>query len=169
MKFVVNPPVPNEIVVNLPGPQGPQGEDGTSFSIKGKLLQTSELPTPPANDNDAYIVATELYIWAGGQWVNAGPFEGPQGPKGDPGPQGEQGEQGVPGERGLTGERGLQGERGLTGEKGDKGDPGSDGNSGAFYQSAPGAPYVAGDGHIFIGIDFPENFPDGSLFFRRIT
>lgn len=164
-KYVVSPPEPNEIIVNLPGPQGPKGADGTSFSIQGKLATAAELPLAPANNNDAYIVGTDLYIWVNGAWVNAGPFRGPKGDQGIQGVQGVPGERGLQGERGLTGLTGPPGETGLTGPQGPKGDQG---NSGAYLQTATGLPYVQGQGQIYIGVDFPANFPDGSLFFKKV-
>lgn len=167
-KYVILPPEGTEIEVHLPGPQGPKGNDGTSISIRGTLADETLLPTPPANPYDAYIVGSDLYVWAETEWANAGPFRGPQG---DPGPQGLQG---APGERGLqgpigqTGLQGPQGPQGVQGPKGDKGDTGEAGTSGAYYQSEAGLPYVQGEGQIYIGVEFPVNFPDGSLFFKKV-
>lgn len=167
-RFVVTPPIPNEVVVTVPGPQGPKGGDGTGIVIKGTLANIAALPATPATVSDAYIIGLDLYVWNGSGWANAGPFRGPKGDQGIPGGQGIPGERGLQGERGFTGNAGIQGNPGPPGNPGNQGLKGDPGNSGAFSQAAAGAPYVQGEGLIYIGVEFPTNFPDGSLFFKKV-
>lgn len=166
-KYIVTAPTPNEFEIYLPGPQGPKGDNGTSIHIRGKLTSTTLLPVPPVNSSDAYIIGVDLYVWTSTEWVNVGPFQGPKGDKGDKGDPGIQGLTGLQGEKGDTG-IGLQGPQGLQGLQGAKGDKGDAGSSGAYYQSAANNPYVQGAGQIYIGVDFPTQFPDGSLFFKKV-
>lgn len=167
-KYVILPPEETELHVHVPGPQGPRGNDGTSISIRGTLSSTASLPTPPANPSDAYIIGFDLHVWDGSAWINAGPFRGPKGDPGLQGPPGPQGERGLQGPVGETGLQGPVGPVGATGAQGPKGDTGAPGSSGAHYQSAAGMPYVQGEGQIYIGEEFPVNFPDGSLFFKKV-
>lgn len=167
-KYVIVPASETELEVHLPGPQGPRGDDGTSIAIKGTLATTAELPTPPATPSDAYIIGFDLYVWDGAAWVNAGPFRGPKGDAGTQGPQGPVGETGAQGPVGATGLQGPAGPIGPQGPQGIQGPAGADGNSGSYYQSAAGLPYVQGEGQIYIGVEFPTNFPDGSLFFKKV-
>lgn len=167
-KFVVTPPSSTEIVINIPGPQGPQGNAGTGIVIKGTFATADSLPNPPANNSDAYMVGTDLYIWTGTAWYNAGPFQGPKGNTGDQGTQGVPGERGIQGERGYTGLQGAPGTPGAQGIQGVPGERGETGDPGTLSQSASGAPYIASQGLIYIGVDFPTNFPDGSIFFKRV-
>lgn len=89
---------------------------------------------PYGQDGEGYLVAGEVYIWAG-VWVNCGGLkgekgdpgrdgadglQGPPGPAGEPGPAGADGAQGP---RGLPGETGPAGPSGAAGEKGEPGDP----------------------------------------------
>lgn len=76
------------------GPQGPQGipgtngtngidgKNGTSFSIKGIVSSTVDLPANPS-PNDAYAVGEaypyNIYVYTGEEWVNLGPIMGPPG------------------------------------------------------------------------------------------
>lgn len=82
------------------GLDGKDGKDGTSISIKGSLNSESELPTPPANASDCYIIGSDLYIWTGSAWKNVGQFKGD---KGDPGKDGVNGADGVNGVDGKDG------------------------------------------------------------------
>lgn len=104
----------------------------------------------------------------------AGPT-GLQGPKGDTGVTGAVGPRGPAGAPGLNGEDGAPGPPGppgLPGPKGEKGDPGSPGapgqDAGNYYQPAPGQPYSLTNGRIYVGVDFPTTFPDGSIFFQKV-
>lgn len=62
--------------------KGEKGEDGTSIKIKGTVSSVSDLPTPPADSSDCYIVGQNLYVWDGDSWVNAGQFKGDKGDSG---------------------------------------------------------------------------------------
>lgn len=59
--------------------KGEKGNDGTSIKIKGTKNSVDELPIPPDDPSDCYIIGQNLYVWDGDSWVDAGPF------KGDPG------------------------------------------------------------------------------------
>lgn len=64
--------------------KGEKGTDGTSISIKGDKASESDLPIPPSNVNDSYIIGNDLYVWVpdNNSWSNVGPFRGKDG---DPG------------------------------------------------------------------------------------
>ena len=62
--------------------KGEKGEDGTSIKIKGTVSSVSDLPTPPADPSDCYIVGQNLYVWDGDSWVNACQFKGDNGDSG---------------------------------------------------------------------------------------
>lgn len=62
--------------------KGEKGKDGTSIKIKGTVSSVSDLPTPPADPSDCYIVGQNLYVWDGDSWVNAGQFKGDKGDSG---------------------------------------------------------------------------------------
>lgn len=62
--------------------KGEKGEDGTSIKIKGTVSSVSDLPTPPADPSDCYIVGQNLYVWDGDSWVNAGQLKGDKGDSG---------------------------------------------------------------------------------------
>ena len=110
------------------------------------------MTTPIQFHGDARVAIEELQRVAheheGG--VDAGP-PGPAGPAGERGPQGPPGQNGAPGPQGPPGERGPQG-------------PMAQKN---FYQAEPGGPYVQ-SGFVYSGYDLPPEFPNGSVFFRRI-
>lgn len=55
------------------------GKDGTSISIKGQLNDVSELPIPPADSSDCYVIGLDIYCWDGEKWFNAGQFKGVDG------------------------------------------------------------------------------------------
>lgn len=100
---------------------------------------------------------------------------GLRGPKGDTGVTGSVGPQGAPGAPGLNGANGAPGPpgpQGLPGSKGEKGDPGAPGDpgqdAGNYVQVAAGQPYVLGNGRVYVGVDFPPHFPDGSVFFQKV-
>ncbi len=187
-KFVVTPPVPNELIIVTAGSQGPKGNDGTSFSIKGTLVSANQLPTTATN-GDAYLVGTDLYIRANNAWANAGPFRGTPGLAGTNGTNGVDGQNGVNGVNGLaagvrvgttrTVVNGTQASVVNVGSpsdsvldfnipQGPQGVQGTPGSSGALNQSVAGAPYIRTEGQIYIGVEFPTNFPNGSLFFKKV-
>jgi len=128
----------------IQGPQGIQGEmgepgrDGSGVTIKGELSSPGELPIPPENTYDAYLIGGDLWVWGeiNGEWINAGSIQGPpgvqgpQGATGTQGPQGIQGEQGPTGPQGATGVQGPIGEQGEVGAQGPIGEPGLQGPQG---------------------------------------
>lgn len=119
----------NPATVNIKGPQGVQGEKGdpgTGITIKGKYDSLSALQAahPKADEGDAYMAGTNLYVWNGSTWLDCGNIKGDKGEKGDTGLQGVQGEKGERGPQGATGPQGAKG------DKGDKGDTGPQGPQG---------------------------------------
>lgn len=71
------------------GPQGVQGPVGEGLAVQGTVATVDDLPAS-GNTGDGWVVedTDELYVWDGSEWVNAGPFVGPQGDKGDKGDPG---------------------------------------------------------------------------------
>lgn len=108
------------------GEQGIKGEPGTSIKVLGVKKSESELPSK-SNDGDCYFVNGKLYVYAQGEWVNAGYVKGE---KGETGPRGEKGAPGERGPKGEKGAQGLQGPQGFKGEQGPKGEPGPQGPKG---------------------------------------
>lgn len=104
------------------GPTGPQGSTGEGLNILGTYLTLAALQTdhPTSPLGSAYIVGTDLYVWSGSDWANAGPIVGPTGPTG---PEG--GPTGPTGPTGSTGPQGPTGPYGDTGPTGPTGAPGS--------------------------------------------
>lgn len=82
-------------LITQTGPKGEPGKDGTGVTILGSYSTLEELKTahPIGNIGDAYMIATNLYVWSAisNDWIDVG---GIQGPKGDAGPKGEKGEDG---------------------------------------------------------------------------
>ena len=74
----------------IQGAKGETGNDGTSVTILGEYETEADLRAahPTGNAGDAYLVAGDLYVWSGSDWVNVGTIQGPQGPQGVQGPQG---------------------------------------------------------------------------------
>jgi len=93
------------------GPTGPAGVDGSGISILGTLANSSLLPDPGVNVNDAYLIDGDLYIWDGTTWNNVGQIQGPTGPTGPTGVRGD--DSTVPGPTGPTGPTGATGTAGL--------------------------------------------------------
>ena len=58
------------------------GEPGTSIKIKGTKQSIDELPTPPEDDSDCYIIGQDLYVWDGTNWQNVGQIKGDKGDTG---------------------------------------------------------------------------------------
>jgi hypothetical protein len=82
------------------GPRGAQGISGSGLAVKGNYATLGELQAayPTGTLGDGYLVGTNLYIWTGSGWINAGAFVGPTGPTGPSGgPTGPTGPQGVAG------------------------------------------------------------------------
>lgn len=59
--------------------KGEKGDDGTSIKVKGSLDDESQLPIPPEDASDCYIIGTDLYVWDGTVWKNVGKFAGKDG------------------------------------------------------------------------------------------
>src|SRR5690625_199913 len=67
-------------LVNV-GPPGPPGAAAT-VHLLGTLDNPSELPTP-GSVGDGWMIDGDVWVWtAEGEWINAGPIRGPQGPPG---------------------------------------------------------------------------------------
>ena len=56
--------------------KGEKGNNGTSINIKGTLNSIEDLPKPPGDPSDCYIIDGDLYVWNGNSWVNVGKFTG---------------------------------------------------------------------------------------------
>lgn len=153
----------NPAAVNIKGPQGVQGEKGepgTGITIKGKYDSLSALQSahPKADEGDAYMAGTNLYVWNGSAWIDCGNVQGPKGDKGDTGPKGDaftyadftqeqlaslKGPKGDKGDTGAKGAAGAQGPQGPQGVQGLQGLQGPAGNAatitiGSVTTSAPG-------------------------------
>lgn len=110
----------NPTAVNIKGAKGEKGDPGTGIKIKGKYDSLSALQAahPKADEGNAYMAGTNLYVWNGSAWIDCGNIQGPKGEKGDTGLQGVQGEKGERGPQGATGPQGAQGVQGLQGPAG---------------------------------------------------
>ena len=140
--------------VGITGPTGTAGADGTGVSILGSYATFSALQTaqPAGQTGDAYLVAGELYVWAGSAWTNVGSIQGPTGPTGSTGATGV-GATGPTGATGATGANGssIQGATGPTGVAGPTGPTGATGATG-FGSTGPTGP---------TGADGPAGGPTG--------
>lgn len=56
--------------------KGEKGNNGTSINIKSTLNSIEDLPNPPTDPSDCYIINGDLYVWNGEKWVNVGKFTG---------------------------------------------------------------------------------------------
>jgi hypothetical protein len=116
------------------GPTGPTGAQGSGVSVLGSYasVELLEADNPTGSIGDAYLVESDLYIWSdlNTEWVDAGPFVGPQGATGPTGPSvtGPTGPA-VTGPTGATGPSG--GPTGPTGASGAAGATGATGPTGA--------------------------------------
>lgn len=148
--------------------QGPKGEDGSSYMVKGLYATLADLQAahPTGGDGDAWFIGTAdsnvVYQWDTDKaaWVNVGALKGPKGdtgPQGAPGKDGTNGTDGAPGANGVTphiggngnwfigtvdtgtAAQGPAGQDGQQGAKGDKGDTGPQGEAGT-----PGSAGAAG-------------------------
>jgi hypothetical protein len=115
------------------GPQGVTGPQGAGVTILGTYATLGALQTahPTGSLGDGYVVAGDLYVWDGTQWLNVGPLQGPQGATGATGIQGATGPQGTTGLQGPTGPQGIQGATGPQGIQGIQGITGPQGPTGA--------------------------------------
>ncbi len=122
------------------GPTGPAGKGLEVLGVYDNFLEL-ESNHPTGNSGDAYVVATNLYVWNSGSnsWIDVGRFQGPTGPQGEmglqgipgeQGPMGPQGEIGITGPQGIQGLQGIQGEQGLIGPQGPQGEAGPKGETG---------------------------------------
>ena len=153
----------NPAAVNIKGPQGVQGkkgDPGTGITIKGKYDSLSALQAahPKADEGDAYMAGTNLYVWNGSAWIDCGNVQGPKGDKGDTGskgdaftyadftqeqlaslkgPKGDKGDTGAKGSTGATGAQGPQGPQGVQGLQGPAGNAATI-TIGSVTTSAPG-------------------------------
>ena len=153
----------NPAAVNVKGTKGEKGDPGTGITIKGKYDSLSALQAahPKADEGDAYMAGTNLYVWNGSAWIDCGNVQGPKGEKGDPGskgdaftyadftqeqlaslkgPKGDKGEKGDTGAKGAAGAQGPQGPQGVQGLQGLQGPAGNAATItiGSVTTSAPG-------------------------------
>jgi hypothetical protein len=121
------------------GPTGTTGPQGAGVFVLGSYatIELLEADNPTGAIGDSYIVSDDLYIWSdlNSEWVNAGPFVGPEGPTGPTGP-GVTGPTGVAGPTGATGPSG--GPTGPTGAAGATGPTGAEGATGATGPAVTG-------------------------------
>ena len=130
------------------GPIGPQGAPGPGFLFLGDVATVAALPPTGNTEGDSYLVQADsnLYIWNGTAWVDAGDIQGPQGVAGIQGPAGPTGAQGPAGPTGATGATGPAGPQGPvgpagpTGSTGAAGAPGPTGATGAQGPVGPAGP-----------------------------
>jgi hypothetical protein len=124
------------------GATGTAGAPGTGVSILGSYATLAELQAaqPTGQTGNAYLVAGELYVWAGSSWTNVGNIKGPTGSTGATGPTGLAGATGSTGSTGATGANGssIQGATGPTGVTGSTGPTGSTGATGFGATGATG-------------------------------
>lgn len=150
----------NPAAVNVKGAKGEKGDPGTGITIKGKYDSLSALQAahPKADEGDAYMAGTNLYVWNGSAWIDCGNVQGPKGDKGDTGSKGDaftyadftqeqlaslKGPKGDKGDTGAKGAAGAQGPQGPQGVQGLQGLQGPAGNAatitiGSVTTSAPG-------------------------------
>lgn len=81
--------------VMISGRDGQDGADGTSVTILGSYATYADLIAdhPTGSVGDGYLVAGDLYVWDGTQWLDVGTIQGPQGPAGTNGADGADGSQ----------------------------------------------------------------------------
>lgn len=120
------------------GPTGTTGPAGSGVAVLGSYgsLALLQADNPTGNIGDSYIVQSDLYVWSdlNSEWVNAGPFVGPEGPTG-PAVTGPTGAAGPTGPQGPTGPSG--GPTGATGATGAVGPTGPAGATGATGPAGP--------------------------------
>ena len=152
------------LVRGADGVPGVAGPPGAGLKVLGTVVDKADLPSSNQETGDAYIINTDLWIWNGTAWFNAGPVKGdkgdegaqgiqgiqgppgPQGVKGDKGDKGDAGPQGVQGIQGPVGPQGIPGIKGDTGDTGPQGVPGVKGDTGdQGIQGPQGIPGVKGD------------------------
>ena len=121
------------------GATGATGPQGAGVTILGTYASLGDLQTahPTGSLGDGYIVAGDLYVWDGSQWLNVGPLQGPTGPTGATGPTGPTGDIGPTGATGPTGDIGPTGATGPTGDIGPTGATGPTGDTGPTGPTGP--------------------------------
>ena len=127
------------------GLMGEPGPQGGGLNVLGAFGTYDELVAAVTNPQagDQYIAVTNLYVWTGAVWHDAGSIAGVPGPKGDRGDAGDIGPKGDKGDTGAQGPKGDTGDTGLQGPKGDRGDTGPQGIAGE--PGTPGATGLKGD------------------------
>lgn len=109
------PPPPEELIGQVPGPEGPAGAEGPR-GLQGDT--GAQGPAGPIGSQGPQGVAGPIGPQGSqgpeGPAGLAGPI-GPTGPQGEVGPQGPQGEPGPPGPQGEPGPAGVQGPQGPPG------------------------------------------------------
>lgn len=89
------------------GQTGPSGPPGPSIALRGELPSSASLPATGNSVGDAFNIDSQMWVWtSANQWVNAGSFQGPQGPAGQQGPIGATGPTGPAGPTGPQGPAG---------------------------------------------------------------
>ena len=143
----------------VPGVAGEAGPPGAGLKVLGTVVDVADLPSSNQEIGDAYTINTDLWIWNGTAWFNAGPVKGDKGDEGAQGIQGIQGPQGVKGDKGDkgdVGDTGPQGIQGIQGPVGPQGIPGIKGDTGdTGPQGVPGVKGDTGDQ----GIQGPQGIP----------
>ena len=127
--------------VELPTGSRIGGINPGTIVIKGARDNENLLPAIDRIVGDGYIVAGNLYVWSGSDWVDVGPIVGPTG---DTGLTGSTGLTGATGIQGSTGPQGIQGNIGATGITGIQGNIGLTGATGATGSGATGATGITG-------------------------
>jgi hypothetical protein len=91
-RTIVTSPSPAVIVrTGEQGPPGPAGPPGSSVTIVGEVEGSTYLPDDlgPEDAGDAYLchdyAPPDVFSWTGTEWIDLGPFSGPEGPSGPPG------------------------------------------------------------------------------------
>ena len=106
----------------LPGLQGPTGPAGSIGTLAGSFDSVADLMANEHNHQPGnfYLVGTDLWFWNAetGQWENAGPIEGPQGPAGATPTVGPNGNWFVDGQDTGKSAQGIQGPTGPQGSLG---------------------------------------------------
>ncbi|MGW4509093.1 SH3 domain-containing protein [Streptomyces sp. NPDC004436] len=139
-------PVPFAVETPLPGPAGPQGNDGAPGPSGTDGLPG--LPGQPGSKGDPGVPGEQGLPGNPGVPGSDG-TPGAPGQDGVPGPAGPKGDDGAPGPKGDDGAPGVPGSDGLPGQPGSDGSPGVPGQNGAPGPAGPkgddGAPGPAGE------------------------
>lgn len=115
------------------GPKGDKGDVGSGLKIVGTAADVPSLPVT-GTVGDAYLVGTDLYVWTGAAWTNAGAVKGPKGDTGT---------------TGLKGDKGDKGDTGAAGTPGAPGAPGTPGTAAVTYHTRA-ISIAANDANFFV-------------------